>query len=117
MGLVLSDNLRSWVVATVETSDDGAVHLPPESIGGVRPHAKFDLEVLGDVLVLRRADKGRPFWQQATPQQRVEAFRRWVESPRPPRTDLPDESLRQRESLRLMTRYLIDTNVLLRSSQ
>ena len=85
-------------MATVETSDDGALHLPPELIGGIRPHVKFDLEVLGDVLVLRPADKGRPFWQQATSQQRVEAFRHWVESPRPPAPDLTDESLR-RENL------------------
>jgi len=82
-------------VATVETNDDGGLHLPPELIGGVRPHAKFELEVLGDVLVLRPADKGRPFWQQATSQQRAEAFRHWVESPRPPAPDLPDESLRR----------------------
>jgi hypothetical protein len=98
VGLVFSDNLRSLIVETVETNDNGGLHISSELIGGVRPHTKFDLEILGDVLVLRPADKGRPFWQQATSQQRADAFRRWVESPRPPAPDLTDESLR-RENL------------------
>jgi hypothetical protein len=82
-------------VAMLETSDDGGLHLPPELIGGARPHAKFTLEVLGDTLVLRPADKEQPFWQRATAQQRVEAFQRWTHAPRPPAPDLTDESLRR----------------------
>jgi hypothetical protein len=85
-------------VETLETSDDGGLRLPPELIGGVRPHAKFELEVLGDILLLRPTDKNRSFWQQATSQQRADAFRHWAKSPRPPAPDLTDESLR-RENL------------------
>jgi hypothetical protein len=81
-------------VVTLETNDDGGLFLPPELTGGVKPHAKFELEILGDILLLRPADKGRPFWQQATPQQRADAFQRWANAPRPPAPDLADESLR-----------------------
>ncbi len=95
---VFSGDFRSLIVATLETNDDGGLHLPPELIGGARPHAKFELEVLGDILLLRPADRDRPFWRQATAQQRAEAFQRWAEAPRPPAPDLTDESLR-RENL------------------
>ena len=95
---VFSDDFWSLIVATLETSDDGGLLLPPELIGGVRPHAKFELEVLGDILLLRPAGNDRPFWRQATSQQRAEAFKRWADAPRPPAPDLTDESLR-RENL------------------
>jgi hypothetical protein len=95
---VFSRDPGSLIVAMLETNDDGGLRLPPELIGGVRPHAKFELEVLGDILLLRPADRERPFWRQATSQQRVEAFKRWAGAPRPPAPDLTDESLR-RENL------------------
>jgi hypothetical protein len=95
---VVSENFRRLIVATLETNDDGGLRLPPELIGKVGPHTKFELEVLGDILLLRRADRDRPFWQQATSQQRAEAFQRWADAPRPPAPDLTDESLR-RENL------------------
>ncbi|MGA2035522.1 MAG: hypothetical protein ABSG68_25010 [Thermoguttaceae bacterium] len=85
-------------MAILETSDDGGLRVPPELIGGAKPHTKFELEVLGDILLLRPADRDRPFWRQATSQQRAEAFKRWAEAPRPSAPDLRDESLR-RESL------------------
>jgi hypothetical protein len=85
-------------VATVETNDEGALNLPSELIGSASPHTKFDLAVLGDVVVLRPVEKEQPFWRRATAQQRVEAFRRWADSPSPPAPDISDESLR-RENL------------------
>ncbi len=85
-------------MAMLEANDDGGLNLPAELIGAVKPHAKFELEVLGDVLVLRPADKDKPFWQRATPQQRAEKFRQWAESPRPTAPDISLESLR-RENL------------------
>lgn len=99
MGFSLfSADFRSPIVATLETNDDGGLRLPPELIGGVRPHAKFELEVFGDILLLRPADRDQPFWRQATSQQRAEAFKQWAAAPRPPAPDLTDESLR-RENL------------------
>ena len=87
--------LGSMAVTTLETSDDGGLRLPPELIGGAMPHVQFELEVLGDIFLLRPADKNRPFWRQATSQQRAEAFQRWARSPRPPAPDLADDSLRR----------------------
>ncbi|MDY0168379.1 MAG: hypothetical protein RBS80_17655 [Thermoguttaceae bacterium] len=83
---------------TLETSEDGGLHLPPELIGGVQPHARFELEIVGNMLLLRPADQGQPLWRQGTAQQRVEAFQRWANAPRPAAPDLSDEFLR-RENL------------------
>ena len=85
-------------MAMLETNDQGALNLPAELIGGAPPHAKFELEVVGDILVLRPVNKDQPFWQRASAQQRAEAFRRWADSPSPPAPELSDESLR-RENL------------------
>ncbi len=85
-------------MAILETNDDGGLCLPRELIGGVGPHVKFEVEVSGDTLLLRPADRDRAFWREATAQQRVEAFRHWVAASRPPAPDLADESLR-RENL------------------
>jgi hypothetical protein len=95
---IVPRDYRSVILATLETSDDGALHLPPELIGGAEPHAKFELEVAGGILILRPVDKDQPFWRHATAQQRAEAFQRWADAPRPPAPDLKDESLR-RENL------------------
>jgi hypothetical protein len=85
-------------MATLETNDDGGLNVPAELLGAVKPHAKFELEVRGDTLILRRADKNQPFWQRATPQERAEMFRKWAELPRPATPDISLESLR-RENL------------------
>ena len=85
-------------MAMLETNDQGALNLPAELIGGARPHAMFELEVVGDLLVLRPVDKDRPCRSQASRQQRAEACRRWADAPRPAAPDLTDESLR-RENL------------------
>ena len=82
-------------MATLETNDDGGLRLPPELIGGVRPHAKFELEVLGDTLILRPADKNQPFWRRASRQEWIEEFKRWAEAPRPPTPQISLESLRR----------------------
>ena len=76
------------MVAILETNDDGALYLPPDLVGGLGPHTKFELEVFGDVLFLRPADKDRPFWLRATQQQRAERFRLWADAPRPCAPDL-----------------------------
>jgi hypothetical protein len=85
-------------MAMLETNDDGGLNLPPELIGAVKPHTKFEVEVVGDVLILRPAGKERPFWQRATPKQRAEMFRKWAELPRPATPDISLENLR-RENL------------------
>lgn len=92
---VLSNLFGSLTVPTLETSEDGGLHLPPELIGGVQPHARFELEIVGNMLLLRPADQGQPLCRQGTPQQRAEAFQRWANAPRPAAPDLSDESLRR----------------------
>ena len=82
-------------MATLETNDDGGLHLPAELIGAAKPHAKFELEVFGDVLVLRPADKDRPFWQRTTKKEWLKAFQQWAEAPRPPTPDISLESMRR----------------------
>jgi hypothetical protein len=82
-------------MAMLEANDDGGLNLPPEALGGVKPHAKFELERLGNILILRPADKERPFWQRASRKQWIEAFKQWAEAPRPPVPNISLESLRR----------------------
>jgi hypothetical protein len=87
-----------YSMPTLETNEQGILCLPPELIGGAHPHAKFELEGMGDALVLRPINKERPLLRQTTSQQRAEAFQRWAKTPRPQTPDMPDELLR-RENL------------------
>lgn len=80
----------------VEVNDQGALPVPPELQGVVRPHSRYVLEIQGDVLVLRPEERP-PFWAAATPEQRKSAFLEWVKR-HPAGPGLPDEALR-RESL------------------
>ena len=82
-------------MAMLEANDDGVLQLPPEAIGGAKPHAKFELEMVGDVFVLRPADKTPLFWQRATTEEWIKAFMEWAETPRPPAPEISLESLRR----------------------
>ena len=65
-------------MTTLETSDDGGLHLPPELIGEARPHVTYDFEVFGEIMLIRPAERRSPFWKSATPRQRADAFRGWA---------------------------------------
>lgn len=80
-------------MSIVEISDDGALHVPAELLVGAKPHAKYELEVRGDQIVLRPTDAEKPLWEIADPAERAEAFRRWANQPRPPAPDIPLEYL------------------------
>jgi hypothetical protein len=82
-------------MAMLETNDDGGLNLPPELLGTAKPHAKFELEILGDTLILRPVDKVQPFWQQASRQEWIKEFKRWAELPRPTTPDISLEALRR----------------------
>jgi hypothetical protein len=82
----------------LEIGDDGVLRVPGELLAGAQPHARFELEVLGEVVVLRPAGTDRPFWRQATPGERADAFERWASDSLRDVPDLPADSLR-RESL------------------
>ncbi len=79
----------------LEVSDDGVLRVPGELLPRAQPHAQFELDVLGEVVVLRPAGAERPFWRQATPGQRAEAFEQWASTSPPDAPDLPGEALRR----------------------
>ena len=82
----------------LEVGDDGVLRVPGELLAGAQPHARFELDVLGEVTLLRPAGAERPFWRQAAPAERAAAFERWASTSVPDTPDLPAECLR-RESL------------------
>jgi hypothetical protein len=82
-------------MAILEVSDDGVLHVPGELLAGAQPHAQFELDVLGEVVVLRPAGTESPFWRQATPGERAEAFEQWATTRLPDVPDLPVEALRR----------------------
>ncbi len=79
----------------LKVGDDGMLRVPGELLGGAQPESWFELEVVGDVVVLRPAGVERPFWRRATPGQRADAFQQWANTPLPEGADLPAESLRR----------------------
>jgi hypothetical protein len=79
----------------LEVGDDGVLHVPAELLTGGQPHARFELDVLGEVTLLRPAGQERPFWQRATPAERAAAFQQWASTMPPDTPDVPDESLRR----------------------
>ena len=79
----------------LEANDEGGLHLPAELIGEAKPHAKFELEIFGDILLLRPADKKQPFWQRSNKKQWLKEFKQWAEAPRPTTPDISLEYLRR----------------------
>jgi hypothetical protein len=64
----------------LEVGEDGVLHVPGELLAGAP---------------LRPAGAVRPFWRQATPAERAEAFGQWASTSQPDAPDLPDECLRR----------------------
>jgi len=79
----------------LEVGEDGVLHVPGELLAGAPPHSQFELDVLGEVMLLRPAGAVRPFWRQATPAERAEALGQWASTSQPDAPDLPDECLRR----------------------
>ena len=79
----------------LEVGDDGVLHVPGEFLADARPHARFELDILGEAVLLRPVGAVRPFWQQATPAERADAFEQWAVMLPPETPDLPAESLRR----------------------
>lgn len=76
----------------VEKDSKGGLYVPAELVSQFEPRA-FEVEAVGDELVLRPVDEGRAFWERSTPEERVRAFLEWAEADRPPAPDLSDEML------------------------
>jgi hypothetical protein len=80
-------------MSIVEIGDDGALHVPAEFLTAAKPHAKFVLDVYGDLIVLRPADGPEPSWKNPDPVKRAEDFLKYADLPRPPAPDIPLEFL------------------------
>ena len=80
-------------MSIVEVGDDGALHVPAAFLLGTKPHAKFALDVCGDLIVLRPVDAKEPLWKTLSPEQRAAEFLEFAEMPRPPAPDIPIEFL------------------------
>ena len=79
----------------VEVSDEGELHLSSAMVRLLQPRARFVVEVQGENVVLSPERPDVPaFWKTARPQERVDAFRRWVGRHRDG-PNLPAESLRR----------------------
>jgi hypothetical protein len=85
---------------TVEISNEGTIRLPSDVLERMKPHTRFVVEVHNHIVVLRPEDEQQPFWATATPEEKTERFRRWIEEIRKQENSpaLPDEALR-RESM------------------
>jgi hypothetical protein len=75
----------------LEVDAEGALYLPRELLGDVKPHARFVLEVHGDTLILRPV-RSHPFWETASPDERAEAFVQWARR-HTTGPGLPDEAI------------------------
>ena len=90
--------------------DKGRIALPEEALSGLSPNAEFDVVREGNALKLvpawepaadvveRLQQEAARLWNEATPEERVKAFREWLDMPRPKAPPLPDEAL-HRESM------------------
>lgn len=94
---------------TVKITEDGKITLPREVMGAVKTDVDYRVQVEGNTLrfvpaeedtaskVERLQEQARKL-RDASPEDRVKAFREWLEQPRPSAPVLPDEAL-HRESM------------------
>ena len=78
-------------MSIIEHGDEGALHVPADSLPTEKPRIEYVLDVYGDLIVLRPADDPEPIWKNPDPAKRVESFLEWANMPRPPAPDIPLE--------------------------
>lgn len=78
----------------VEVNEDGALQLPDEVLEAIKPNSRFVVEIQNKTVVLSPVEETKPFWETATPEERIKRWREWgrshKESP-----NLPSEALRR----------------------
>jgi hypothetical protein len=79
----------------VEVDAAGEIRLTPDVIGHAAPQERFEVEQVGDrvVLVRMNGNGDKPFWETATPRERAEAFLAWARQKRPPTPPLSDKAI------------------------
>jgi hypothetical protein len=80
---------------TIQADEHGALVVPPELVGEVRPGTRYAVEPHGDALILRREGSDAcHWWSVTTPAQRAAWLEAWVAS-LPPAPPLPREATRR----------------------
>jgi len=90
----------------LEVDAQKGLHIPLELLGGVNAHTRYIVEIQAERVILQpekyRAEKPKPFWETATPEERAQAFIEWASShksgQRPPAPALSLEAM-SRESI------------------
>jgi hypothetical protein len=80
----------------IEVDDEGNILVPREIIGRAKPHTRYEVDVEGNTVTLRRLEGDKALMADA--QEWIRSFLDWVDRPRPSAPILPDEALR-RESI------------------
>ena len=80
---------------TIQADETGALVVPADMSGGVRPGARFTVEPYGDVVILRRdPSEAEQWWASTTPAQRAAWLDEWIAG-LPPSPALPLEATRR----------------------
>jgi hypothetical protein len=80
-------------MSIVESGDEGALHVPADSLPKEKTRIEYVLDVCGGLTVLRLADDPEPNWKNPDPAKRAEEFLKYADLPRPPAPDIPLEFL------------------------
>lgn len=80
----------------IEADEDGNILLPGDMIGKTQPHTRYEVNVEGNTVTLRRLEGEEALVADA--REWIRSFLDWMEQPRPSAPLLPDEALR-RESM------------------
>lgn len=85
--------VRRTMIYVLEINQQGVLQIPSDILPHIQPHTRYQVEIQGETLILR-PQPNQPFWQTATPEQRVAKFREWVtQTKRPVPPALSDEAI------------------------
>lgn len=94
----------------VRSNKKGDIIITHDMFEGLRPNADYEIEQEGNALKLMPTDESitdqvenlqaeaKRLWTEASPEERVRAFREWLEKPRSKSPPLPEEAM-HRESM------------------
>jgi hypothetical protein len=85
-------SLEDEMSKIVEVNDEGELTLPRDVLGSAQPHARYEVDANGALVVLHLIDSQEPFWSTATADEWIDSFRLWMDQPRPHAPALPDEA-------------------------
>ncbi len=94
----------------VEVDDNGRIELPRRFLRRIKARARLEVQIEGNALRVVPVEESEKqgveelqaqahrLWSEASSEERVKAFREWLEMPRPKSPLLPDEAM-HRESM------------------